>query len=180
MKKTRLAILFVSLTIVVGVVLLARRKSSTATLSHKSYLGLSKDSSGRVLTRGFRNNNVGNIRISSTAWAGKIAISKNTDKAFEQFIEFRYGTLAMIILLKRYVTGGTNTLRKIIYKYAPPSENNSANYLAQISTWSGLRLDSVLKADKETLRKLVITMARLESGVGFTNQDFEEAYTLLR
>lgn len=180
MKKTRLAILLISLTIVVGVVLLARRKSNTATSSHKSYLGLSKDSSGRVLTRGFRNNNVGNIRISSTAWAGKIAISKNTDKAFEQFIEFRYGTLAMIILLRRYITGGTNTLRKIIYKYAPPSENNSASYLAQISAWSGLKLDTVLKTDKETLRKLVVAMSRLESGVGFTNQDFEEAYTLVR
>ena len=180
MKKTRLAVLGISLSLVVGGVLFVVLRKSYSATSQKSYLGLSKDSTGRVLTRGFRNNNVGNIRISSTAWAGKIAISKNTDKAFEQFIEFRYGTLAMIILLRRYVTGGTNTLRKIIYKYAPPSENNSANYLAQISTWSGLKLDSVLKADKETLRKLVITMARLESGVGFTNQDFEEAYTLLR
>ena len=145
---------------------------------YKSFLGKTKDWTGRTLTRGERNNNCGNIKYSKTRnWQGRV--TTRTDSTFEQFIQFRYGTLAMIQLLTEYINQGL-TLRRIIYRYAPPSENNSSWYLATVQTKSGLGLDENLSPDQETLRGLVMAMTFVENGRSITEQDFSEGYALLR
>ena len=163
--------------LIIGLVLIyGTRKTYSKFLN---YLGKTKDWLGNPLPRGYKNNNLGNIRISNKAWKGKVAKAQNTDGAFEQFTQFRYGTLAMIGLLTEYINGGHNTLRKIIYRYAPPNENNSQGYLANVSMWSGLGLDTVLKPDKATLKGLVIAMGRIENGKSISDTDFNEGYDLL-
>lgn len=87
---------------VVGIVLLLQTRKTYA--KYLTYLGKTKDWLGNTLTRGYRNNNMGNIRISKTKnYLGRVPLEQNTDGSFEQFKEFRYGTLAMIELLEKYI-----------------------------------------------------------------------------
>jgi hypothetical protein len=161
----------------VGIVLSLQTRKTYA--KYLTYLGKTKDWLGNALSRGYRNNNMGNIRISKTKnYLGRVPLEKNTDGSFEQFIEFRYGTLAMIELLEKYINGGTDTLRKVIYKYAPPSENDSSVYLNNVSKWAGISLDTSLNTDKNTLKGLVIAMGRVENGRTISTADFDEGYRL--
>ena len=52
------------------------------------------------MSRGLRNCNPGNIRISTTKWIGEIQPS--TDKSFKQFKAMPYGYRALIKLLQNY------------------------------------------------------------------------------
>lgn len=74
------------------------------------------------LTRGIRNNNPGNLRVTPDKWVGKIPLSQNTDlnKSFEQFTEIKYGIRAMLIDLLGDIGKGKDTIRKLISEYAPP------------------------------------------------------------
>ncbi len=157
----------------IGLIMLGRKTYA----KYKSFLGKTVDWTGRALTRGERNNNCGNIKYSKTRnWKGRV--TERTDTVFEQFIQFRYGTAAMIMLLKEYINSGL-TLRKIIYKYAPPSENDSTGYLSIVASKSGLGLDTGLSADKKTLQGLVIAMTFVENGRSVTIDDFNEGYALI-
>lgn len=99
------------------------------------------------LSRGLRNNNVGNIRaVKSNKWQGKIPIEKNTDagKSFEQFVSVAYGIRAMLILIGNYINGGFNTIEKVINKYAPPVENNTKKYIDYVAKKTGVSKDTVI------------------------------------
>jgi hypothetical protein len=85
----------------------------------------------RKITRGYRNNNPGNIRISDSAWIGKIG----NDGTFEQFSEMWQGVRAIAkIILKYQSTYGLTTLRELGDKYAPASDNDGADYGAGLAT----------------------------------------------
>lgn len=161
--------------LLVGILLIVLGRKTYA--KYKSFLGKTKDWTGRTLTRGERNNNCGNIKYSKTRnWKGRV--TERTDTVFEQFIQFRYGTAAMIILLTEYINSGL-TLRKIIYKYAPPSENDSNGYLNTVSSKSEIGLDTKLSPDKKTLQGLVLAMTFVENGRSISTDDFNEGYALI-
>lgn len=90
----------------------------------------------QFLTRGLRNNNPGNIRISSAPWQGKIAL--NTDGSFEQFDTPENGIRAIAKVLQSYHARGINTIESIIRTWAPPSENNTEAYIASVANSTGL------------------------------------------
>lgn len=171
MKKA----IWIITSLIIGIVLIFLGRKTYA--KYKTYLGKTKDWTGRTLTKGERNNNCGNIKYSKTRnWKGRV--SQRTDLIFEQFIQFRYGTAAMIILLTEYIHSGL-TLRKIIYKYAPPSENDSNGYLNTVASKAGIGLDIKLTPDKKTLYGLVLAMTFVENGRSITTEDFNEGYTLI-
>ena len=117
------------------------------------------------LPRGMRNNNPGNIRINpSNNWQGKITPS--TDGAFEQFNLYVYGIRAMIKLVKNYISrGGQNTIRKIVFKYAPPADNNHSFLYAQfVTNETGIDMDAELSGTFEELSKIIPAMAAYENG----------------
>jgi len=141
---------------IVTPLLAASGAGSVATLS---YLGQNN------LPRGMRNNNPGNIRISSNTWKEKLPIGQNTDGAFEQFRAYVWGIRAMILNLRSYFNSGTNTIRKIITKWAPSSDGNDTDaYINTVSAQTGLAPDQVLTFDRGTLQKLVRAMAYVENG----------------
>ena len=81
--------------------------------------------------RGIKNNNPGNIRVGETAWQGKVPLSQNTDRnsktgkmEFEQFISVEYGLRALMKNAYTWIKRGDNTIRKLISRWAPPSDNN--------------------------------------------------------
>lgn len=116
------------------------------------------------LPRGYRNNNPLNIRKNaSNAWKGKVV--PGSDPAFEQFITMAYGYRAALYLLRKYIGQGHNTIRKIINKWAPPSENNTSGYVSHVSGRSGISADTILdRNDQEKLCKIAYAMAWSENG----------------
>jgi hypothetical protein len=122
-----------------------------------SYLGRTD------LPRGIRNNNPGNLVKTSIPWQGKV--SPSTDSRFEQFEGFVWGLRAKI----RDIVGdiknkNQNTIRKLITAFAPPFENNTANYIQRVSAYTGIGADTLLTGSKEEIRKLSKIICVVENG----------------
>ena len=78
-------------------------------------------------TRGFRNNNPGNIRHGSK-WRG-LAPNQN-DTAFCTFINVEHGIRAIFKILNTYEKKhNLVTVEDIINRYAPPVENDTGAYI---------------------------------------------------
>lgn len=173
----------VSIPVVAGIVggaflllSMARNKGRSSTDEGLSYLGESS------LPRGMRNNNPGNIKKNAAnSWKGKIA--NGTDPVFEQFETFALGTRALVKLLQNYIDRGNNTVSKIIARWAPAGVDNNptSSYAAWVAQKSGLGLNTTLKPDKSTLRRLTQAIADYENGQSGVVSDgiFETAYSLL-
>ena len=142
------------------------------------------------LPRGLRNNNPGNIRYSSANdWRGKVPYSQNSDynctsgkeeKAFEQFSEYKYGVRAMVVLIKNYIIRGNDSIRSLVSKYAPSTENDTLGYIDFVSEKTGIGVDEKLSTTKRTIKKIVLAMAQKESGSNaISSSQFEQAWKMI-
>ena len=131
------------------------------------------------LPRGYRNNNPLNIRKGASAWKGKVV--PGTDSAFEQFITMAYGYRAALYLLRKYILQGNNTIRKIINKWAPPSENATSAYVTTVAARTGINADTVIsRDDQQKLCKIAYAMAGVENGYPpATMDDIYQGWALL-
>lgn len=113
--------------------------------------------------RGERNNNPGNIRLSATRWQGQV---DGTDPAFVTFATPQDGVRALAKLLRNYQTiHGLRTVRAIINRYAPPSENNTSAYVASVAAALGVSPDAPLDLNNDaTLQQLVAAVIQHENG----------------
>lgn len=113
-------------------------------------------------TLAVRNNNPGNIRISRSEWLGQIG----SQKGFVTFREMKYGYRAMFVnLLNSYFKQGINTLRGIINKWAPPSENHTDAYINTVAKGTGLDPDGRIDpSDRNTMVAIASEMFKVESG----------------
>ena len=93
------------------------------------------------LPRGIRNNNPLNIRRSKDKWKGMKA--QQSDAQFVQFESMEWGWRAAFWLLTRtyYHKYRLYTIRMIISKWAPPQENLTATYIANVSRLTGIPPD---------------------------------------
>ena len=96
------------------------------------------------LPRGIRNNNPLNIRKSKDKWKGLRAVQ--ADAQFCQFETLEYGWRAAFYLLTRtyYHKYRLYTIRTIIRRWAPSSENNTEAYIANVSRLTGIAPDEPL------------------------------------
>jgi hypothetical protein len=126
-------------------------------------------------TRGFRNNNPGNlIFVPTRNWHGRK--TPRTDTKFDQFVELPYGVSAMLKVLAENIDAG-KTLKELIYKYAPPSENNTASYLNSATKKVGLSsADS--KMNRTHLKSLTITLIQLENSTTISDAEYGTAFEL--
>ena len=117
------------------------------------------------MSRGLDNNNPGNIRRSKTNYKGELHPSK--DPAFKQFSTIEWGYRAMFILLDAYQRlHGLNTLRGMISRYAPPSENHTEAYIRTVSDLTGILPDEPINTrERSTMVPLVAAMSKVENGV---------------
>jgi hypothetical protein len=130
------------------------------------------------LSRGIRNNNPGNLRISENAWRGKVPIEQNTDGAFEQFISPEYGIRALFIDLRSKINRGLNTVEKIMNVYAPPNENNTIAYITAIENMTGIRRNKVITVDD--IPKIVPAIIKVENGIQpYTDAQLKSAYAMV-
>lgn len=129
--------------------------------------------------KGVRNNNPGNIRMTATTWKGEVPLSQNTDGEFKQFYSYVYGVRAAIVNLRAYNQKGYRTVRQIISRWAPPSENKTENYINHVVDYTGFPGNSPIAYNKENVRKLVEAIILKENGKLFLSRsDFNQAWEL--
>ena len=114
------------------------------------------------MTRGLRNNNPLNIRLSAeNRWVGKVL--PNTDGKFEQFRSLKFGIRAAALLLgKYYYRYRLNTINSIVARWAPDNENHTDLYAGAVCSLTGLGGNQPLKPSQ--LTDVLYAMARVECG----------------
>ena len=130
-------------------------------------------------TRGMRNNNLLNIRISTDKFQGEVQPSQ--DKEFKQFETAAYGYRAAFRILRTYINNyKCDTIRKIVSRWAPKSENHTENYIRVVSERSGIPADDPVYADnREMMVRIVAAMSFVENGVEAKMSDVIQGWELL-
>ena len=144
---------------------------------------MKKNTTPSASVRGKRNNNPFNIRKGST-WKGERP--NQSDPAFEEFTSMEMGIRAGLKLIRNHVTGfdgkrkPMNSIAKLIAVWAPPTENNTVEYVRTVSRLSGSpETRTIFPDDRRTLLAIAKAMTRVECGVDIPMSCFESAYDLL-
>ena len=116
------------------------------------------------MSRGLRNNNPGNIRLGSFRYKGEVA--RGCDKEFRQFEAMEWGYRAMFMLLYTYaVKHDCSTLRQMISRYAPPTENFTDGYIRCVANATHLSPDEpIATTDGAMMTAIVAAMSAVENG----------------
>lgn len=124
-----------------------------------------------------------NIR-KGNSWRGERPFQ--TDKDFEEFESMEMGIRAGLKLIKNYQTkpllqaNKANTIRKIINRWAPPTENNTLSYIKTVSKRTGLLPDEVINwQDKAKIIALAEAMCFVECGACIDPEIISSAYDLV-
>ena len=133
------------------------------------------------MKRGIRNNNPLNIRHSADQWEGMRA--EQTDPAFVQFETMAYGYRAAWKTLESYSKYFHDlpkafNVRNIIMRWAPPTENDTDNYIRTVLSLTGLGGNENLTQPSratgyERLELLVRAMTTMECGIPYKEVDVE-------
>ena len=133
------------------------------------------------MTRGIRNNNPLNIRHSADQWQG--ARVEQTDPSFVQFTSMAYGYRAAWKVLESYwnhfhQSKQPYTATNIITRWAPPTENDTQNYIRTVLMLTSLGGKENLPqpsrgVDTERLVRLIQAMTSMESGIPYKEVDTE-------
>ena len=118
------------------------------------------------MSRGIRNNNPGNIRWKDK-WRGLKEDGREQDEDFCVFVAPEYGIRAMARILLNYSSVyKINTVAGIVYRWAPPSENDTVSYIKHVAKCLGVDSDeSINVKDNNTLLKLIKAIVKHENGV---------------
>ena len=127
----------------------------------------------KSLPRGLRNCNPGNIRRSKVRYRGEVAGGR--DPEFREFESIALGYRAMFVLLHTYRHKHLcSTLREMISRYAPPSENNTEGYIARVARQSGVKPEEPIDTlDRATMVAIVCAMSAVENGVAAKVEEVE-------
>lgn len=112
-------------------------------------------------TIGYRNYNPLNIRKNQFVYPGQVS----NYMGFKQFKNMPYGYRAAIALIKNsYIAKGYKTVQDIIYRWAPPADNNNtSSYVSNVCQRTGFNPATVIST-KEQIISLVYAMAISENG----------------
>lgn len=116
-----------------------------------------------MTTLGVRNANPMNVRATHDKWVGQIG----ENKGFVVFKSPEYGIRAGAKTLLNYeIRHGLNTLRGIIARWAPPTENDTAKYIAHVAKLMAIGPDDTISMHRQlTLYAIVISIIQHENGV---------------
>ena len=140
------------------------------------------------MTRGIRNCNPLNIRrVAGTIWKGEIrpqelplkGVGGSGEAAFCKFSSMEWGIRAAFCLLRTYERKyHLNSIAGIIMRWAPPSENQTGQYIRNVCRWTGLGgMQRLTEADWP---KLVKAMARQECGICLSEEQIQKGFELYR
>lgn len=116
----------------------------------------------KKLPRGIRNNNPGNIRHGAD-WKGLAEDQPDSD--FCTFTAPRYGIRAMARILMNYQRiHNLQTVRQIINRWAPPSENKTDAYVDHVAKVLGVDPDQHISVQQH-VADLVAVIIEHENGM---------------
>jgi hypothetical protein len=115
----------------------------------------------KKVARGIRNNNPGNIRLGIN-WLGAVVPGK--DVSFVEFRTMPYGVRALYIDLINKHKSGLRTIRDIIYRYAPPSENLTDAYVAAVAQDMKIPATQVFSPTAKNFTTFVKAIVKHENG----------------
>jgi hypothetical protein len=128
-----------------------------------------------ALPRGLRNCNPGNIRHGQP-WQGRAAVQDDPD--FVTFKSYAWGVRAMARVLITYQdTHQLGTVRAIIGRWAPPTENDTEAYVRSVAGRIGVDPDEPVNVhDYAVMRVLVEAITLHENGrvAPITPADFDQ------
>lgn len=129
------------------------------------------------MTRGERNNNPLNIRrVAGIHWRGEARTQH--DPAFVQFEDITWGVRAALKLLRTYRDKyAATSIKEIITRWAPPTENKTDDYIAAVC-----RLTSFGGNERLTEKEwpaLIKAMAVIESRLSISDETIDAARKLL-
>ena len=118
-------------------------------------------------------NNIFNIRAGRAQWVGMTG----TRKGFVEFDTQEHGIRAWLILMRNYRRRyGCRTIRQIVTRFAPPSENNTERYIRYCCQTVVLG-DRVDISQDIMYAMLGVAMARMETG---TRLDVSEVREVMK
>ena len=131
------------------------------------------------MSRGLRNCNPGNIRITKDKWQGLREVQE--DKSFFQFTEMKWGYRALIRTLQNYrLKWGCQTIADFINRWAPPVENNTSGYISRVCREMQVPNSYVPDInDKATMCVFAAAISQVENGVPAVMADIEKGWELL-
>lgn len=142
-------------------------------------------------TRGYLNRNPGNMDRALEPWNGEIRDVSQcvndvqrmelTHGRFCVFNDAQHGIRAMVKNLRAYRDRlGCKSVRDFINRWAPPNENNTSAYIANVCGPLGVGPDNVVDIDRrEVMRGLVSAIICVEcAGMPYEPEIIEEGLTL--
>lgn len=103
----------------------------------------------QLVPKGIRNNNPGNLRRTKEPWQGQA--TEQTDPDFIIFSSPVWGIRAIMkILLTYQIKYKLKTIRELINRYAPPSENDTEAYAMAIAKRLNLEIDDSVNLQDQT------------------------------
>ena len=133
----------------------------------------------------YKNNNPGNIRLTFDSNGEKILVYQGeidgSSNSFRTFESMAYGYRAMFSLLTNYVNShDCDTIRKIISRYAPSSENDTESYINNVSNLTNYDPDEPIDlSDANFMQQLVAAMSFQENGIDADMQQVNDGLNLL-
>jgi hypothetical protein len=132
-----------------------------------------------MTTRGIRNNNPGNLKHGEL-WQGRSSIQ--ADPIFIQFDTMAWGIRALILTLRTYRhKHGLTTVRGIINRWAPSSDNNNVDAYVEAVCDGWVRPDEELPDEPNTYLFLAQRIAKHECApdhTSITPEQWESGMTL--
>ncbi|QUR34678.1 peptidoglycan lytic exotransglycosylase [Escherichia phage P762] len=124
-----------------------------------------------MATRGIRNNNPGNIRVSKDQWEGMTG----DDGAFVIFDSPESGVRALGKNLLSYGRQGYDSIEKIINRWAPPNENDTQAYIDSVVAATGIPATQSLDlSDPDTLSSLAQAISFHETGSRYNPEVYQQ------
>lgn len=124
-----------------------------------------------MATRGIRNNNPGNIRVSKDQWEGMTG----DDGAFVTFDSPESGVRALGKNLLSYGRQGYDSIEKIINRWAPPNENDTQAYIDSVVAATGIPATQSLDlSDPDTLSSLAQAISFHETGSRYDPEVYQK------
>lgn len=141
-------------------------------------------------TRGFLNNNPGNMDRGTVVWNGEVrdvASAQNTMQIWELttgrfcvFVSAVLGIRAMAKNLRAYHSIGDSTIRQYIDRWAPPIENDTAAYIAAVAERVGVSADERVDIEQyRVMSALVDAIIRVEcAGMPYDGDEIKDGLAL--
>lgn len=124
-----------------------------------------------MATRGIRNNNPGNIRVSKDQWEGMTG----DDGAFVTFDSPESGVRALGKNLLSYGRQGYDSIEKIVNRWAPPNENDTQAYIDSVVAATGIPATQSLDlSDPDTLSSLAQAISFHETGSRYDPEVYQQ------